>query len=65
MRSQFQRAGLEGEQKAPAAPTAASSVAVVISNRITASTATVRMPSGITDAISMRSNSNLLDAHLT
>ena len=37
---------------APAAPTAADSVAVVMPNRITASTTTVRMPSGITDEVS-------------
>ncbi|MBA7475906.1 hypothetical protein ES707_11281 [subsurface metagenome] len=43
--------------KAPAAPTAADSVAVVMPNRITASTITVRMPSGITDDVSSRSTS--------
>ncbi len=39
----------KASRKAPAAPTAADSVAVVMPNRITASTTTVRMPSGITD----------------
>src|SRR6266436_8563409 len=39
-------------KNAPAAPTAADSVAVVIPNRITASTTTVRMPSGIVDEVS-------------
>ena len=39
----------KASRKAPAAPTAADSVAVVMPNRITASTITVRMPSGITD----------------
>src|ERR1700732_2794270 len=36
-------------RKAPAAPTPADSVAVVMPNKITARTTTVRMPSGITD----------------
>ncbi len=39
-------------RKAPAAPTPADSVAVVIPNRITPSTTTVRMPSGIVDEVS-------------
>ena len=39
-------------RKAPAAPIAADSVAVVIPNRMTASTMIVRMPSGITDETS-------------
>jgi hypothetical protein len=45
-------------RNAPAAPTAADSVAVVMPNRITPSTTNVRMPSGITDEISMRRISN-------
>src|SRR3981081_3932658 len=43
--------------KAPAAPTAADSVAVVIPNRMTARTITVRMPSGITDEVKSLSTS--------
>ena len=46
------------EQAAPAAPTAAYSVAVMMPNRITASTTTVRMPSGMTEVINSRSTSN-------
>ena len=38
-------------RKAPAAPTAADSVAVVIPNRMTASTMTVSMPNGMTEEI--------------
>ena len=45
-------------RKAPAAPTAADSVAVVIPSRITASTTAVRMPSGITEMVKSRSTSN-------
>ena len=41
----------KASRKAPAAPTPADSVAVVIPNRMTASTTTVRMPSGITDEV--------------
>ena len=40
-------------RKAPAAPTAADSVAVVSPKRITASTSSVSSPSGITDSISI------------
>jgi hypothetical protein len=47
----------KASRKAPAAPTPADSVAVVMPNRITASTTTVRMPSGITDEVSSRSTS--------
>ena len=39
-------------RKAPAAPTAADSVAVVMPNRMTASTTTVRIPSGMTEEAS-------------
>jgi hypothetical protein len=45
-------------RKAPAAPTAADSVAVVIPSKITVSTTTVRIPSGITEETSNRNTSN-------
>src|SRR3954471_21687856 len=45
-------------RNAPAAPTAADSVAVVIQNRITANTTAVSRPSGITEEMSSRSTSN-------
>lgn len=45
-------------RNAPAAPTAADSVAVVMPSRITASTTAVRMPSGITEMVRSRSTSN-------
>ncbi len=45
-------------RKAPAAPTAADSVAVVMPNRMTPSTTMVRMASGMTEDTSMRRISN-------
>ncbi|MOA66540.1 hypothetical protein D3C78_1933370 [compost metagenome] len=45
-------------RKAPAAPTAADSVAVVMPNKITPSTTSVSVASGITDDTSMRRISN-------
>ena len=47
-----------------AAPTAADSVAVVMPNRITASTTTVRMPSGITDEVSSLMTSSRSESSL-
>ena len=47
-----------GLSEPPAAPTPADSVAVVMPNRITASTTKVRMPSGMTEDVSIRSISN-------
>ena len=41
----------KASRNAPAAPTPADSVAVVMPNRMTARTTTVRMPSGITDEV--------------
>jgi hypothetical protein len=52
-----ERARVEREDEAPAAPTAADSVAVVMPNRITARTMTVRMPSGATDVVSSLTSS--------
>ena len=52
MRDQFSVPACSASRNAPAAPTPADSVAVVMPNRITASTTTVRMPSGITDSVS-------------
>ena len=52
VRFQLSVRALKASRKAPAAPTAADSVAVVMPNRITASTSTVRMARGITDEVS-------------
>ena len=48
----------KASRNAPAAPTAADSVAVVMPSRMTASTTAVRTPSGMTDDVSSRSTSN-------
>ena len=53
----------KASRKAPAAPTAADSVAVVMPNRITPSTTTVRMPSGITDEVSSFMTSKPVGIH--
>ncbi len=53
MRSNVSVPALQAMRNAPAAPTAADSVAVVIPNRITPSTTKVRMASGMTDETSM------------
>ena len=58
MRSQLSVFAWKPSRNAPAAPIAADSVAVVMPNRITASTTMVRMPSGITDDVSSFSSSN-------
>ena len=51
MRFQSSVRAWKASRKAPAAPTAADSVAVVIPNRMTARTTTVRMPSGIVEVV--------------
>ena len=58
MRWKFSVPACQAIRKAPAAPTAADSVAVVMPNRITPSTTSVSMASGITDDTSMRRISN-------
>ena len=51
VRSQSSVRACSASKNAPKAPTAADSVAVQIPNRITASTTTVRMPSGIVEEL--------------
>ena len=51
-------------RNAPAAPTPADSVAVVMPNRMTASTTTVRMPSGMIDEVTSFTTSKPLGVHL-
>ncbi len=52
VRSQLSVRACTASKNEPKAPTAADSVAVQIPNRITASTTTVRMPSGMVDEVS-------------
>ena len=52
MRSNVNAPEDQASRNAPAAPIAADSVAVVIPNKMTASTTTVKIPSGMTDSTS-------------
>ena len=53
MRSRFRVPALHAIKKAPAAPTAADSVAVVMPNKITPNTTNVRIANGMTEVMSM------------
>ena len=57
VRFQLSVRACNASRNAPAAPTPADSVAVVMPNRMTPRTTTVRMPSGITDEVSSFSSS--------